>query len=273
MNRLWSWEQAITKSGLDASTRLLLFTLATYMDKHGKSCFPSIPEIAKASGLKERTVSKHIKIAKNKGWLVISKRRMNGNKWDHNFYEAAWPEPEKQPCLEGVHQMQGVHETAKGGAPDADYQSNYQSNDINIGEAFDRLWDDINPRLPRARRIDKAKAKAKLISIAKTKGMSLDKLINAIACYYREQSHNDNFKYASSIYRCLTGGKYEAYFDATIHDIDREQKGGRNVQRSFKTSRPNDASQRRASEQERRRQAARKLDEQFAGGHAHSVKY
>jgi hypothetical protein len=115
MSRLWTWEQAITKSGLESTTRLLLFTLATDMDKHGQSCFPSVPEISDASGLGERTISKHIKIAQKSGWLMVSTRRKAGQKWDHNYYEATWPE--------GGAPDAGVQETTQGGAPDAHYQS------------------------------------------------------------------------------------------------------------------------------------------------------
>ncbi len=89
---IWTWRQAILRVKLEASTKLLLLALSTYMNDHGKSCYPSIDQICKDTSLSERTVFYHLKIAEEAGFLVKEKRDLEGKKWAANLYTAAMPQ-------------------------------------------------------------------------------------------------------------------------------------------------------------------------------------
>ncbi len=91
VSRAWSWRHAIAKSGLPATTRLVLHTLGLKMDATGGSCYPPISEIVELSGLDKKTVLKHLEIAEAKGWIEVSQHGFRGQKWKRNEYVARWP--------------------------------------------------------------------------------------------------------------------------------------------------------------------------------------
>ncbi|NLS02307.1 helix-turn-helix domain-containing protein [Rhizobium sp. P32RR-XVIII] len=91
ISRAWSWRHAIAKSGLPATTRLVLHTLGLKMDATGGSCYPPISEIVELSGLDKKTVLKHLEIAEEKGWIEVSQHGFRGQKWKRNEYVARWP--------------------------------------------------------------------------------------------------------------------------------------------------------------------------------------
>jgi Helix-turn-helix domain len=74
-------------------TRLVLFVLALHMKKNGADCFPSQSRIAKRTGLSERAVRNHLKLAARDGWLTVGKRERKGNKaWFVHQYTPTIPE-------------------------------------------------------------------------------------------------------------------------------------------------------------------------------------
>lgn len=89
--KLWSWRQAILKSELQATTKLVLLVLSTYMNDHGEGCYPSQEQIAASASLTARAVIKHIDLAINAGFLVKNKRNKTGKLWDSNEYSATIP--------------------------------------------------------------------------------------------------------------------------------------------------------------------------------------
>jgi hypothetical protein len=56
------------------NTRLVLFVLSLHMKKTGADCWPSAQHIAMRSGLSERAVREHIKLAVAAGWLSVTAR-------------------------------------------------------------------------------------------------------------------------------------------------------------------------------------------------------
>lgn len=88
---VWSWRQAILKSKLEATTKLVLLCLSTYMNDHGEGCYPSQERVAEDTSLTKRAVIVHIKKAIDAGWLKKDKRGLRGYRWDANEYRAAMP--------------------------------------------------------------------------------------------------------------------------------------------------------------------------------------
>ena len=104
-NRFHTWQAAICESDLPSTTRLVLFTLGTFMNQHGRSCYPSIEDVQKASGIKSKTtVIDHIERACAAGFLKKGRHGYGGQKWKRAEYEAAFPEaltpPEGGPDYE-----------------------------------------------------------------------------------------------------------------------------------------------------------------------------
>lgn len=101
---VWSWRQAIERAELKPMTKLVLYTLANYMNEHGQGCYPSIPVIAKATGLQERSIYNHIKDSEQAGFLERKKRKLSGQEWASNEYVATYPKE--------VHPDAGLHSDA-----------------------------------------------------------------------------------------------------------------------------------------------------------------
>lgn len=91
MRTAFSWQHAVIKSDLAPGVRHVLLTLACYMNPAGGSCFPSIERLASATGLSKRSVISHINAACEAGFLIRRKHGFQGQRWNHNEYEAAWP--------------------------------------------------------------------------------------------------------------------------------------------------------------------------------------
>lgn len=161
--KVWSWRQAIEKSDLKPLTKLVLYTLANYMNDHGSGCYPSITNLAKATGLKERSVYNHIKDAEIAGFIIRGKRNVTGQQWASNEYKASYPK-EMHPDagvyvdapLKGMHEDAYMHPDAPQGMhPDAgkgcipvhtNSPMNSPSNIINIYKpptakiSFEEFW-------------------------------------------------------------------------------------------------------------------------------------
>lgn len=61
---------AILRSGLPCELRMIAIVIADHMDEDGAGSFPSVPTIARMSGLCERTVQAWVKRARSDGWLT-----------------------------------------------------------------------------------------------------------------------------------------------------------------------------------------------------------
>lgn len=66
---------AILQSDLPAVTKLVLITTSVLMFTSGDQVYPPLKQIADATKLTERTVSKHLKIANKAGWDAASLAR------------------------------------------------------------------------------------------------------------------------------------------------------------------------------------------------------
>lgn len=91
-HRFFSWRLAILRSDLQPVTRHVLLTLSCHMNDAGESCFPSLKTLCRETGLSNRCVIDHLRIAADAGWINISSQRFRGQAWKRNSYSIQWPE-------------------------------------------------------------------------------------------------------------------------------------------------------------------------------------
>lgn len=89
--KIFSWVDAIKKSSLPPVTRHVLLNLSTYMNQDGESCYPSIDEQARSTGLSRRSVIGHLSYAITAGFLYKTTHQFKGQKWRRNEYCAGFP--------------------------------------------------------------------------------------------------------------------------------------------------------------------------------------
>lgn len=78
MSAFFSWQQAILRSELEPTTRLVCLTIGCHMAMDGSGCFPSYATIAGESGLNRATVIKHVQKAADAGFLAVEGRFVTG---------------------------------------------------------------------------------------------------------------------------------------------------------------------------------------------------
>ena len=104
--KFFSWRGAILKSNLEPTTRHVLLTLACHMNDAGESCYPTISTLCSETGLSKQTIITHLDLARDAGWVVISKHGFKGQRWANNDYRISWPDMEGgqgdlPPLMEG----------------------------------------------------------------------------------------------------------------------------------------------------------------------------
>lgn len=90
----FKWEQALRATEVVHGLRLLvLLTLGTYMDADGGGARPSLKTLAKAAGLSERTVRRHLDTARTDGYLTRERRghRLGDGNSSSSAYRAVLP--------------------------------------------------------------------------------------------------------------------------------------------------------------------------------------
>lgn len=90
--RAWGWRQAFSKSDLPPTTKHVLHTLALFMNEMGESCYPSIDQLIEHSSLSKNAIMKHLEVARDAGWVLISQHGFKGQRWKRKDYVARWPE-------------------------------------------------------------------------------------------------------------------------------------------------------------------------------------
>jgi Helix-turn-helix domain len=87
------WRRLVASvDGPQASvTRLLLHTLAVYLDPGSGSCFRSVRDLSEATALSRRAVIKHLKLAESHGWIKIESAGIGGKGWKRSSYSLRFP--------------------------------------------------------------------------------------------------------------------------------------------------------------------------------------
>jgi hypothetical protein len=96
----WQWRELVASEHgpPDPGTRHVLLTLALHMNQLGDSCFPSQDLIVKRTGLSERSVRKHLKLAQQQQWIEVRQKRRQGQAWFSHEYAAIIPDELAQYC-------------------------------------------------------------------------------------------------------------------------------------------------------------------------------
>ncbi len=86
------WVRRIASENGPASptTRLVLLVLASHMDLDGGSCFPSVRTLIGETGLSNRSVLDHLKLAADAGWIERLESG-TGQGWKRHAYQAEVP--------------------------------------------------------------------------------------------------------------------------------------------------------------------------------------
>lgn len=90
MNKHFSWQSGVIAADLDATTKLALLIVGSYMNQHGNGAFPSYKLIAEGASIHRSTAIRAIEKAVESGWLV-KKTRANGQGQTSNAYSIGWP--------------------------------------------------------------------------------------------------------------------------------------------------------------------------------------
>lgn len=109
----YTWRAAILKSGLPPTTRHVLLTLSCHINDAGESAYPSVELLATETGLSKRAIITHLAIAKQTGWIFITKHGFAGKKWKRNEYYPRLPEENKGGAAGSPPQEEG----GAGGSP------------------------------------------------------------------------------------------------------------------------------------------------------------
>lgn len=70
----YTWQEAVLRSKLEPTTRLVCHTIGCHMAMDGSGCFPSYQTIADESGLHRATVIRHVEKAEEAGYLEVTGR-------------------------------------------------------------------------------------------------------------------------------------------------------------------------------------------------------
>lgn len=89
--KIWSWRHAVAQAKLEPMTKLVLYTLANYMNETGGGCYPSLDTLQAESGMARATVVKHLDLAEAAGFITRRKHGYAGQKWARNEYRATYP--------------------------------------------------------------------------------------------------------------------------------------------------------------------------------------
>jgi hypothetical protein len=88
----YTWRHAIINSTLPPTTRHVMLTLSCHVNDAGEAAYPSTALLAHETGLSERAVVSHLRIAAKLGWLSVQKHGFGGQRWARNQYYPCVPD-------------------------------------------------------------------------------------------------------------------------------------------------------------------------------------
>jgi len=75
-----------TDSPVPATIRHILLDITCWMNKEGRSCFPTIPDIAATTGYHEKTIQRNLDTAVEQGWIGRYTHKGKGQQWRNYGY-------------------------------------------------------------------------------------------------------------------------------------------------------------------------------------------
>ena len=91
---IMQWRSAVLNSRQSSTVKLCLLTLAEFADHDGSNCYPSIPRVAAAASVNEKTVRRSFDQAESAGFIERTYRTGRGatSGWRHYEYRPLIPE-------------------------------------------------------------------------------------------------------------------------------------------------------------------------------------
>lgn len=86
----WSWRRALLDSDEPSTRKHVLLTLSCYVSEAGFSAFPSLAELARATGLHRDTVKRHLRDAEGR-WIHRDVRQTETGRQTSNLYHLTAP--------------------------------------------------------------------------------------------------------------------------------------------------------------------------------------
>jgi hypothetical protein len=90
--KVWDWRDAVRQSRLEPHTKLVLYTIAVYMNGMGAGAFPSYKALAADTGLARRTVIACVGKAVQAGFLAKERAQRPDGSQSTNRYAARYPD-------------------------------------------------------------------------------------------------------------------------------------------------------------------------------------
>lgn len=118
---LFPWRLAIVSAEGpgNPTTRHVLLTLALHMNSDGQRCFPSEARLAAETGLSDRSVRTHLKIATENGWISRKRWRCKGKNWAQYCYCATLPKGLDAPEPRSVANQDAPERPSDGAEPES----------------------------------------------------------------------------------------------------------------------------------------------------------
>lgn len=122
---VWSWRHAIARATVPTLTKALCWAIANYLSDAGKGCWPSMQTLVEDSGMCERSITTHLRIASEAGLLHARRYRDKRGHLGPYKYHPGFPQNmELQsviPASEGgiLAPEEGGQDDHEPGAPDA----------------------------------------------------------------------------------------------------------------------------------------------------------
>ncbi|HSH86876.1 MAG TPA: helix-turn-helix domain-containing protein [Methylophilus sp.] len=141
MSTFYTWRQAVIKSQLASTTRHVLLTLGCHMNDMGESCYPSIETLCDETGLSNRAVITHLKLAVDAGFIQCDRHGFSGQKWARNEYKATFPP------IKAVNVVHDLEEKAVNVVPEGSERSDVKAvNDVHTSSSINYSINNSNPR-------------------------------------------------------------------------------------------------------------------------------
>lgn len=88
---IWSFQQAVVKSDLGPTTKLVLLVLDCHVNAMGDPAFPSYATLCERTSLKRSAVMAHVKLAESLGWLRREHRKNKDGTNQTNLFHLRVP--------------------------------------------------------------------------------------------------------------------------------------------------------------------------------------
>jgi hypothetical protein len=89
---VWTWRDAIRKSGAPPLTKLICLCIANYVSDVGKGAFPSVRALMADSSMSNRSVSTHIQSAIDAGLLELEREAGKAGRFGRTVYYPRFPD-------------------------------------------------------------------------------------------------------------------------------------------------------------------------------------